>query len=241
MLKGLFIARAGMLPRQYQLDVIANNLANMNTVGYKKDKLFYRRLVDAMEPAKNDPDQINRIDEITDFSTGNIRQTGNPLDLAIVGDGFFMIQTPDGDVFTRNGNFTLDPNGRLVTQDGYAVMGSGGEIQLAGNDFRITEDGKIMVNDEVVDSLRIVKFEDTTLLKKIGSSYFMDEDEAGMVDVSPDQIQVRQGFLEGSNVSGIEEMTQMINLYRQFELGEKTITTQDRTLDKLINEAGRPV
>jgi len=240
MLKGLFIARAGMIPRQRRLEVVANNLANMNTIGYKKDELFYNKLIQAMAPdADGNMDTTYPLAEVTDFSPGILRKTDNPLDVAIVGNGFFTIQTEDGLVFTRNGNFALDSDGRLITQDGHPVLGKNGEIQISGGEVRITENGSVMVNGEVVDQLRIATFEDPTLLTKIGQNYFTDNDEAGMMLLSADEVHLKPGYLEGSNVNGIEEMVLMIGLYQEFELGQRTIVTMDRTLDKLINDAGK--
>lgn len=241
MIKGLNVSKAGMLPRQRQLEIDANNLANINTIGYKKDQVFFRHLIDSLQATdeKNARASSASGDVITDFSTGSLRETGNPLDLAIVGDGFFVIDTPEGNVFTRNGNFTLAADGRLITQDGYSVLGSGGEIQIAGNDVRISEDGSVLVDGQATDTLRVVRFEDPTLLTKIGGTYFMDEDNAGMMDVESADLKVRQGYLEGSNVTGIKEIVQMIEIYRQFEMGQRAITTQDQTLEKLINDGGR--
>ncbi len=240
MLKGLFIARAGMIPRQHRLDVVANNLANINTIGYKKDELFFNKLIKAMAPgADGEVDTTDPLKEITDFSPGMLRKTDNPLDVAIVGEGFFTIRTEDGEVFTRNGNFTLDAEGRLITQDGHPVLGRNGEIQVSSGEVTITDNGTVMVNGEAVDQLKIVTFEDPTLLTKIGKTYFADSEDAGMITIPAEEVRVKPGYLEGSNVNGMDEMVLMIALYREFELGQRTIVTMDRTLDKLINDAGR--
>lgn len=240
MIKGLYISKAGMLPRQRQLDIVANNLANMNTVGYKKDQVFIRHLLDSVQAVTNENEMVLTRDEAqTDFSPGSLFETGNPLDLAIVGEGFFVIQTPEQNLYTRNGNFTLDGRGRLVTADGYPVMGSGGEIQLAGGDISFGEDGSLMVNGQAVDKIRVVRFEDPSQLTKIGGTYFTEERMGMAEDINPDKLQLRQGYLEGSNVTGIEEMVKMIELYRQFQMAQKAVTTQDQTLEKLINDGGR--
>ncbi|HFE64939.1 flagellar basal-body rod protein FlgF [candidate division KSB1 bacterium 4484_188] len=241
MIKGLNVSKAGMLPRQRQLEIDANNLANINTIGYKKDEVFFRHLIDSLQASDEKNAKVSSAsgEVITDFSSGSLRETGNPLDLAIVGDGFFVIDTPEGNVFTRNGNFSLDADGRLTTQDGYSVLGSGGEIQITGNEVRISEDGSILVDGQATDTLRVVRFENPTLLTKIGGTYFMDENDAGMMDVESTDLKVRQGYLEGSNVTGIKEIVQMIEIYRQFEMGQRAISTQDQTLEKLINDGGR--
>ena len=241
MIKGLYVSKAGMLPRQRQLEINANNLANINTIGYKKDNVFFRHLIDSLQgkDSLNGEREFANGEIATDFSCGPLQETGNLLDLAISDEGFFVIQTPQGNVYTRNGNFTLDPEGRLITQDGFLVMGSGGEIQLAGNNINIAENGSIIVDGEAVDKIRIVHFDDYSRLIKIGGACFSDEEGEAAIEVAPEKIQLRQGYLEGSNVTGIEEIVQMIELYRQFELGQKAIATQDSTLEKLVNDAGR--
>jgi flagellar basal-body rod protein FlgF len=243
MIKGLYTSKAGMLSRQRQLEINANNLANINTNGYKKNQVFFRHLIDFMQGAKdgNADLKIAQGDEVLDFSNGPLRQTDNPLDLAVVGDGFFVVQTPQGEVYTRNGNFTLDTQGKLVTQDGYSVMGASGEVQISGSDVRISEDGTITVDGTEADKIRLVKFDDPTGLLKIGGTYFSDEDDAMPMDVAPESVELRQGYLEGSNVSGIQEVVEMIEMYRQFEMAQKAVSTQDQTLEKLINDAGRLV
>ncbi|MEJ2636530.1 MAG: flagellar basal-body rod protein FlgF [Calditrichia bacterium] len=241
MIKGLYTSKAGLLPRQRQLEIVANNLANTNTIGFKKDQVFYRHLIDSMNAADSaENNESLRKDEIvTDFTSGTYRETGNPLDMAIVDDGFFVIRTPEGDLYTRNGNFSLDTQGRLTTQDGYPVLGANGQIQFAGNDFSISENGTIQVNDREVDHLRVVRFDDPGQLTKIGGTYFSDSGESLAIDVAPENLRLRQGYLEGSNVSGVEEIITMIELNRQFEMAQKAISTQDQTLEKLVNDAGR--
>ena len=193
MLKGLYLSKAGMLPQKQQLEVAANNLANINTIGYKKEDIFFRHLVNAVNAS--DPAQG---EQKIDFSEGALRHTGNPLDAAIVGDGFFVVQTDQGEAYTRNGSFSLDGEGRLVTQSGDPVLSDSGELQIQGKSVKINEKGELLVDGHI-----------------------------------------RGGFLEGSNVNGIQEMISLIDLNRNYELGQKSIQSQDRTLDKLINEAGR--
>ncbi|GAB4373618.1 MAG: flagellar basal-body rod protein FlgF [Calditrichia bacterium] len=237
MIKGLSIAKAGMLPRQRQLEVNANNLANIDTIGFKKTSVFFRHLLNSL---KNQSEAETITSEaMVDFSPGPLKETGNPLDVAIAGEGFFVIQTPEGQVFTRNGNFTLSADGRLTTVDGYSVLGNGGEIQINGNEIKINETGAITVDGQAVDTIRVVTFEDLSELVQVGSNFFSPGDKADMMDLEPEKIQLRQGYLESSNVTGIDEIISMIELYRQFEFGQKVISTQDQTLEKLINDTGR--
>ncbi len=241
MIKGLYLSVAGMLSKEKQLEFNANNLANINTIGYKKDKIFFRQLMESVDAVQTQQSngQLAKGKNFTDFSSGTFHETGNPLDLAIAGEGFFVIQTQQGSIYTRNGNFTLSAEGRLVTQDGYSVMGTGGEIQIAGNEISVSETGDILVDGKKVDKLRVVQFDDPNALLKLGGTYFTDQDSSLAYDVESKDIQLRQGYLESSNVNGINEIVEMIELYKQFEFTQKMISTQDHTLRKLINEAGR--
>ncbi len=233
MLKGLYLSKAGMLPQKQQLEVAANNLANINTIGYKKEDIFFRHLVNAVNAS--DPAQG---EQKIDFSEGALRHTGNPLDAAIVGDGFFVVQTDQGEAYTRNGSFSLDGEGRLVTQSGDPVLSDSGELQIQGKSVKINEKGELLVDGQSVGRLRIVTFDDPQRLLRIGKNYFSQGDTVPS-DVPEDDVDIRGGFLEGSNVNGIQEMISLIDLNRNYELGQKSIQSQDRTLDKLINEAGR--
>lgn len=237
MLKGLFVNKAGMLAQQRRLDVAANNLANLNTVGFKKERVFFRRLLEAMA---NPAEDNNRAPGSTrlDFSQGTLKETGNPLNVAIDGNGFFVIQTEQGTFYTRNGAFQLDGEGRLVTADGYPVATDGGEVQIAGGSARITEKGDILVDGQSVGRLRIVDFDDPQLLKPVGSTHFAPGD-ATEKELTAEEINLRPGYLETSNVDPISEMITLIEVNREYELAQKSIHTQDSSLDKLINQAGR--
>ncbi|MFZ0389619.1 MAG: flagellar basal-body rod protein FlgF [Calditrichia bacterium] len=233
MIKGLYISKNGMMPPRKMMDILSNNLANMNTIGFKKSKAVFHELIDEA----SDPDKI--VQQVTVFEKGALRETGNPLDLALTGEGYFVVNTPVGEVYTRNGNFTIDGEGRLVTQDGYSVMGTGGEIFLNGQDFTISDDASIMVQEQVMDHLRVVRFKNPEALEQISGAYFSDKDNAAAVELPPEEISVKTGFLEGSNVTGMAEIIEMIEIFRQFEFAQKAIQSQDQTLEKLINDAGR--
>ncbi len=240
MLKGLFVNKTGMLIQQRRLDIAANNLANLNTVGFKKDKIFFHELAKALaDPAEGDANRTPGITEI-DFAQGTFRQTDNPLDVAIVGEGFFVIQGEQGEYYTRNGAFHLSENGALVNQFGDSVITDGGEVQLSGASVSINENGEILVDGQSAARLRLVTFDDPQQLVRIGSSYF-EAGEAGPEDIPSESITVRAGYLEEANVDPLLEMVSMIELNRQYELGQKSIKTQDDTLDKLINKAGRSI
>jgi flagellar basal-body rod protein FlgF len=246
MIKGVYSSGSGMQPRMMRLDVISNNLANIDTAGFKRDNLFIKILKDKGTEMAQGKGELAGMDvkQYTDFSEGSLRQTGNQLDMAIIGNGFFSIDTPNGIRYTRNGNFMLAVDGTVVTNQGYPVLGSAGKIQLpdvnklAQGDISISETGDIFVDKNSVGKLRVVTFDDLTKLKKDKSSSFVtDEPERPVGDDSNSTI-IRQGFLEESNVDGIEEMITMIELGRSFESDQKAIQAQDSTLEKAM-EVGR--
>jgi flagellar basal-body rod protein FlgF len=212
-----------------QLDRVANNLANASTPGFKAEHLRALQAFGADE---------NAVPEATvDFRPGFTEKTGNAIDVLIEGDGFFVIQQKDGLAFTRRGDFTLDRQNRLVTQDGDPVMGDGGTITLGKGQISISRDGTVAVDAAVAGKLRIVDFNDRTNLTRIGSGLYRDEGAAGMKKPSPPQI--ASGYLELSNVNMILEMTEMIEINRTFENYQKIILTLSE-MDKMsVSRVGR--
>lgn len=177
---------------------------------------------------------------VTDFSEGSFAETGGKFDIAIKGPGFFRVEGEDGEVYyTRNGAFTLNRNGELVTMEGYRVLGSRGPITINDSeDVTITKDGQIISNGNVVGNLNVVDLENSEFLRKVGNNLF-----TMVEDVEPEEIpfdgEILQGYLEESNVDAIKEMVEMITLLRNFEMGQKAIRVQDEMLDKSSNELGR--
>lgn len=247
MIKGLYASSSGMPPTMARLEVIANNLANINTNGFKKDALFVEMLNDpGIAPGAHSggvPPSV-RLQRVTDHSEGSLVQTHNPLDVALQGDGYFVVQTPQGIGYTRNGNFSLTFDGTLVTREGYPVLGQEGHIKfpdlqkVAQESVAIATTGEISLGKSAVGTLRIVAFEDQHKLRKAGGAMFVvdpDDDPHMKVVELPT---VRQGFLEESNVDGIAEMIEMIEITRHFESNQKAIASQDATLEKVL-EAGK--
>ncbi|SDY66867.1 flagellar basal-body rod protein FlgG [Proteiniborus ethanoligenes] len=180
-----------------------------------------------------------RLDKVgIDYTEGTLIETGNKLDLALKGDGFFSIETPEGIRYTRDGSFTLNSNGELVTKEGYAVLGQYGPIVLSHNSFDINENGDIIVEGQVENSLVIVSFDNKEYLRKQGNNLY-----AVLENVDPGETefvgQVLSGYLEASNVDTIKEMVSMITAYRSYESSQKVIKTQDELLEKIVNELGR--
>jgi flagellar basal-body rod protein FlgG len=235
MYKGIYIALSGALQKQRHMDISAQNIANANTTGFKKERISFK---DSLIPVDNKrpdiPDGRTMTETssiITDFSKGALMKTGNPLDIAINGEGFFAIES---DLYTRNGNFTIDNEGNLVTQDGKKVLGSGGPVSVQGGKIEINESGEIFVDGISVDTLRIVNFKDKYVLQKQSSGMFATDDQGEEVNSG-----VSQGYLETSNVNAVREMVEMIRNMREFESYQKMISAFDDASAKTINELGK--
>lgn len=252
MLRGLYMAACGMLVESTRNDVIANNLANVGTTGFKKDAVAVRSfpevLVERMndgQPARVGPlSQGTVIDEIRTFhGVGPLVSTNRGLDVALPTDGFLAVQTPGGERYTRNGSFDVSSDGYLVTTDGYPVLGEYGLIfvdmygQPAGS-LQISEDGQVLVGGELVDRLLLVTTGDKRQLQKEGSSlYALSDPEAQMENLTGYSLKV--GFLESSNVNPISEMVDLITAMRSFEAGSRMVQAYDSTLDRAVNDIAR--
>jgi len=174
----------------------------------------------------------------TNFTQGQIIETANPLDLAINGEGFFVVDTGAGIRFTRDGSFKLNSNMELVTSEGYIVLGRYGPIVLDGKDISINTRGEIFVDGEYIDTLDIINIRNLRDLRKTGDGLFMIEEG---IEIEADEFtgEILQGKLEQSNVDTIKEMVEMINLYRNYESNQRVIQAYDQILDKVINDLGR--
>lgn len=235
-------AASGLRSRMESLDLLANNLANADTGGYKTDREFYSlylapeaETADGSDPMKLPVIERNWID----FSQGNLKTTANPLDVALDGKGFFAVDATSGVAFTRSGNFRLSPAGMLVTSDGYPVRSaSGGRIQLtAGQPPEILSDGAIRQNGQTVGQLAVVDFDNPQGLAKQGSMYFTATSPA--MTPRPAQAQVHQGRLETSNVGSAESTVRLINVMRHFEMLQRAVTLGAEMNKKAIEEVAR--
>jgi len=213
----------GTLRLEKTFDIIANRLANVGTVGFKAEGFTFDELLQARM----------RID----LSQGDNLTTGNPLDIAISGEGFFKVQTPQGDRYTRNGTFTIDKDKYLVTQDGHRVLGESGPVILEGQRISINNEGDIDVDGSQVGKLKIVTFATPEKLKKEGAS-FLSYTGNTADERSPDRVSVQQGALEQSNVSVVTEMKNMIEATRNYESVQKIIQTYDEMDGKAVSEVG---
>lgn len=215
-------AASGMRSSLESLDMLANNLANAQTTGYKLDREFYD-LYTSSEAGDDSIQMPNISQNWTDFSQGNLQTTANALDFAISGEGFFAANGPTGTVYTRNGAFRLSPSGQLVTADGYAVQDSNGKtIQLDPTQaVSVDAAGAIMQSGAQVAQLKFASFSSPTKLAKQGANYFTFGGDDTEVKTSGGQI--AQGKLEGSNVAPAESAVRLVSVMRQFEMLQKAI------------------
>jgi flagellar basal-body rod protein FlgG len=246
MVGGMLDAVKGCLKELVRMDAISNNLANADAIGFKKDRVSFQDLLHDLRPVGSRPrtgeSPYRRTDSAlihvrTDFDQGNIRSTGNTLDFAIHGNGFFKIDTTDGIEYTRKGNFQLDSEGFLVTQAGNKVLGKGGPIQIDGDEIRVDEEGAISVDGSEVGRFDIVDLTDYEKVSKRGMVRF--EKGYGNEETPASESEVRQGYVELSNVNVTQEMVQMIDCLRAFETYQKSIQVLDGVNKKVINEVSR--
>ncbi|HEX5508633.1 MAG TPA: flagellar basal-body rod protein FlgF [Pseudolabrys sp.] len=209
-----------------ELSVVANNIANMNTNGYKADGSVFEEYLSSRARGAETGSRVSFVQDRGiwhDMSSGSIEQTGNPLDATISGQGFFVVQTPNGERYTRNGSFQINADGELVTSDGYEVLGDGGPIRFQRNDrqIEISPDGTISVREgtSIQDSqrgkLRLVNFANLQQLHKEGKSLFTADSGAQSQPVDTTTT-VIQGSIEKSNVHAVVEMSRMIEITRSY-------------------------
>lgn len=265
--KGVYTALSGAMAQSSRLDTIANNIANVNTPGFKKDDQTFQEYVTANEKPPGviqvpritasvesfydmqggDKAFVDSAGTHTSFQQGSLKATNNKLDAAIDGNGFFEVYTPQGVRLTRVGAFKLDGNGQLVTKDGHPVLKSAGEGQdPASRTFQVTgeqqiaiaENGDIYEGDEIIGRLSVVDVANKSSLHKIGNSLFDFKPNMQPEITNVQNPSVKQGFLEMSNVNVVQEMTDMISTTRMFESTQKAISAYDNMADKLINVVG---
>lgn len=259
MINGLYTAASGLLAQTQQQDVIANNLANVNTTGYKKDRalfiefprIFMSRINDAIE--KMPGGSVDMMDPIGAMGTGvqlrvdgvqpdlvtegSFIQTDNKLDFAIKGDAMFTIMTPNGVRYTRDGNFTIGADEKLVTTEGYPVLGESGEIIIDGSDVYVEPSGRIFVDKRETDTFKLAVFTKDSVLRKEGDNLFFALDGAALLDADGEAA-IQQGYLENSNVNVVREMVDMITAYRAYEASQKAVQAHDQTLNRAVNDVG---
>lgn len=247
--RGIYTSASGMVSETVRTDTIANNLANCNTVGYKKDinitKDFQRMLIERINDGEYPPPKIGRmgtgsvaVENYVVQKTGPFIDTGNPLNVAINGKGFFSVETPNGTRYTRNGSFVINSNMELTTLSGYPVQGVGGTriVLMNADNVSISEQGNVYNGDQMIGQLNLVDVDESRALRKEGELMFRLEQGGNL---QPFTGKVVQGMLEASNVNVIEEMVNLIASYRAFEINSKGVQTHDQLDDKAVNEVSR--
>ena len=235
-------AASGMRARLESLDMLANNLANTATPGFKLDRESYNLYVapEALSSDAPDPSTLPVVERHwTDFTPGHLATTGGPLDFALGGRGFFAVDGPGGPLYTRNGNFRLSPAGVLQTGDGYAVRSANGAtIRLQADlPFEVGPDGSVKQNGAVAGTLEVADFANPAALSKFGRTYFQAPEEAGLRPATA--VQVYQGKLEGSNVEGPESTVRLVGILRQFEMLHKAIALSQDMGRRAIEEVAK--
>ncbi len=236
MIKGLYKSASGMIPRIAKQELIANNIANVGTAGFKKDRLFTKELSRAeLRTTKKQADwQEPLADKLhVDFSQSSFDRTESPLDLAIEGDGFFRIQDDTGQTYlTRTGTFSVDSQGFIAYPGGHRLMGDGGPIQVGAGAVTIGATGEVSVDGDLVGRVVPVVPNRPEALVRVGASLFRVPNSVS-TSASPNA-SIQQGYLEQANVDVITEMVDMMASYRTYEANAKALQTQDGTLEQLF-------
>ena len=257
MIRGWYTGASGMNAQQNRLDAISNNLANVDTAGYKRDitvsksfpeLLLRRKNLDGVYETPFGSAEaapvigklglgIETNENYTDFAQGSFRQTDQNTDVAFGGKGFFSVQTPLGERYTRDGNFIIGKEGILETKDGYPVLGEKGFIHVENDKFTVNEDGIISSQEdsEIIDRFKVVRFDNERYLKKMGNNLYSANDISGSAHIAEGSERPRflQGYMETSNVNVVNEMVQMIEGNRAYEAKQKTITSEDSKMGTL--------
>ncbi len=261
MVEGLYIAASGGTKQLKKLDALSNNIANINTQGFKREMLVYEEKKSSLQQIPlnsidaqgllslqdGDPavSYVQVTQSLTDFSQGSLIKTDSPLDVAIEGEGFFAVDTPTGVRYTRNGNFHLDGLGQLVDKSGNIIMTRSEEpilIPFGTREVTIARDGSVFggsnLDSDPLGQIKIVKFDNPQTLEKEGEGFYKISN-ASVKEILVDDAKVLQGFTETSNSNAIHEMTKMIETVRQLEAYQKIIQSIDEADDQSVNSLGR--
>ena len=236
-----YIALSRQMALWKKMDVVSNNMANMNTAGYKQGDAVFSTFVAETQNAQGFgkvPVYFTQdLGQYNDFAGGAIVETGNTFDLALHGDGFFSIETPNGEMYTKKGQFTLDANGQLVTNEGHPVLSENNEpfyFAPGETDISITESGEVTTENGIVGRLKIANFADNQELLKVAGSLWKNKDGNEM-QIGPDNSKILQGSIEKSNVEPMMEMTKMLKLQRSYEFVQQMINQEHERVSNTIS------
>lgn len=275
-MKNIWVPLSGQIAQQRKVETIANNIANANTAGFKKDRLTFKEHLTALDKGLDDVDVPREDWSPNDFyktqgsqnahvkvdgsytvhEQGQLNPTNNPLDFALHGKGFFEVLTPHGVRFTRKGNFAVSKEGELITDSGFKLLSSIGSkgdensnsksndvtarlLKLPpGSTISVSKEGEIFSKNGVIGKISVVEFDDLNALKKQGSSLYINNHDKNLKRENI-QTSVNQGFVEGSNVNAVQEMSELIRAHRHFENIQKAISTYDSISGKAVNEIAK--
>lgn len=238
----LLVSLSQQLASYRAMDVIANNLANVSTAGFKRESAKFEEFITRVRPAEGQTGMQNvsfvkDAGILRDISQGNIERTGAPFDVAIAGQGYFAVQTPQGIRYTRDGHFSLDGNGQLVTSEGHQVQGDGGAITITPDDgdIQIAPDGTVSGKTGQLAKMQIVDFADPRALIKEGGNLY----STTQATTVPTTITLRQGMLESSNVQPVIEISHMIEVMRAYETTATLAKSHDDLKRQAIEKLGQ--
>jgi flagellar basal-body rod protein FlgG len=241
---GIYAALSGNIAAQQRLDVLSNNLANVNTAGFKRDRMNFESMLGAVKNPSQETGSLSNVHVLakggfgTDFSAGPMKQTGSTFDLALDGDGFFVVNAPEGKAYTRQGNFHLDSSSKLVNAEGLEVLSGGAPVTIKGGSVMIDAKGVISVDGNQVGTLDVVEFPKPYPLEKTAGVRFTQTGPGG-AEQPAKNTSVRQGFLEQSNSNPLVEMAQLIETNRYYESCVKLVQSFDNIAGKAANELGK--
>jgi len=238
----LYTGLSRQMALRSEMDLVANNIANMSTPGYRGQRLIFREFVEK-ETARHTPekDALSMVEQYGQFQTttpGTIKSTGNPLDVAVQGRGYFGIQTGAGTMYTRAGNFQMNAEGELINGNNELVADEGGgtiTIPAGTRHITITQDGSVSTENGIIGRLMVVEFADEQALEPVGNGLY----KTAQAGLPAEDSRVMQGMLEGSNVNSITEMTRMIDVSRAYESSAKMLQTEHDRQRSMIQTLSR--
>jgi flagellar basal-body rod protein FlgF len=234
--RGVYAIVSGAIGQERRMDVVAKNLANAQTVGYKQEKTLFSSLLSKSVTGGHRKTQADKVfsrvgGSFLDWKSGTGRPTGQATDLTLDGEGFFVVKTPRGPEYTRAGNFVLNDKQQLVTLDGAPILGQSGPMQIPAGKLLVNGQGEITVDGATVDTLKVVKFKDLASSVRVGERFIT---QGGVVPAP--ETSVRQGRLEESNVNAVEQLIALIEINRQYEAAQKVIRSMDEAAHLAVTD-----
>jgi len=234
----IYVALSRQMALQRQLDVTSNNIANMNTTGYKNQRMLFTEFLE--KPGLHE--KVSFVQDravVRDLSVGGMTQTGNPMDLALTGHGYFTVDTASGPRYTRAGNFRMNDQRQMVDGGGLPVLADNGQpitLPAGTSDVKVSGDGTVSTELGPVGKLNIVTFKNEQMMTEVGAGLYVSDEEP---QPAPKDTKVAQGLLEGSNVKPVVEMTQMIEVQRSYMSAQRVIDNEHERIRSMIQKLGR--